>query len=44
MVKQDLKNLDSDELIELLAILEEMDDSLNEQEKILKESSDNNDN
>ena len=44
MLENDLVNLDNRELIELLAILEGIDSSLEEQEKILKERCENNEN
>ena len=44
MLENDLIDLDNQELIELLATLEGMDDSLEQQEKRLKGVSDNNEN
>ena len=44
MLEKDLINLDNQELMELLATLEGMDDLLKKQEIILKEGIDNNEN
>lgn len=44
MIENDLINFETDELIEILAVLEGMNDSLEKQEKILTESGANNEN
>lgn len=44
MLENDLIGLDNQELVELLATLEGMDDTLKEQEKILEGDNDNHEN